>query len=201
MARTKRSQAEAAAKVRAGPSPGKGAGKRKKAPKDSIKKLEAKHLKAKEDLEQQRNLGLAKLEERHCEEIAQYERNTEMVLREQEVMQMREKEECMARMGEGMVGRACGTCGSECREGDHFLCPLCKLRHCKTHINNLSTCTGCEVTYCGKCVEEMPKCATCLELCSQLHCCNIDEMPCGDLEAGDCAYYHHKRCRCEKEAW
>jgi len=96
-----------------------------------------------------------------------------------------------------------GECGeSECKvlvKEDYFVCNKCTSPFCNSHRTDTTECIerDCKKTYCVKCVREINKCAGCY-ICPQLTCCKLKKMPCGEYESGDCDYYHHKHCRCQK---
>lgn len=92
---------------------------------------------------------------------------------------------------------SCGECGEMSKKGDFFLCNRCAEPSCNKHKGDMTTCVECESSYCSNCIKEMDVCAGC-SLCPQLTCCNLERMPCGEMESGDCVYYHHKQCRCQK---
>ena len=54
------------------------------------------------------------------------------------------------------------------------------MKYCEDYLLTIDTCSGCR-------------------LCPQLTCCNLEKMPCGEYESGDCTYYHHKHCRCQSQ--
>ena len=100
----------------------------------------------------------------------------------------------------------CGTCAKafsgdlledDSIEASHFQCEKCSEHHCNEHKDDMTMCVACSATYCQNCLDTMNKCNGCI-LGEQLTCCNLKKMPCGEYESGDCEYYHHKRCRCQR---
>jgi hypothetical protein len=96
----------------------------------------------------------------------------------------------------------CLECAQPVRAGEHFVCALCakSCALCSSHktVASMTTCSNCDKSYCKSCVRGMHKCASCA-YCPQLTCCDLEEMPCGMYEHGDCQYDHHKHCRCERD--
>ena len=97
----------------------------------------------------------------------------------------------------------CSKCSVSVAADKSYSCTQCEETFCKIHLENGEgeTCAECGKSYCETCIDGVAKCHSCQEGCSVFVCCDLQEMPCGALEHGDCSYYHHKRCRCEKEQY
>ena len=99
----------------------------------------------------------------------------------------------------------CGTC-AKAFSGDiieddsisasHFCCGKCSEYHCNEHKDDMTKCEACSATYCQDCVDTINTCSGCRR-CPQLTCCDLERMPCGEYESGDCVYYHYKHCNCQ----
>ena len=99
----------------------------------------------------------------------------------------------------------CGTC-AKAFSGDiikddsisasHFCCGKCSEYHCNEHKDDMTKCEACSATYCQDCVDTINTCSGCRR-CPQLTCCDLERMPCGEYESGDCVYYHYKHCSCQ----
>ena len=88
----------------------------------------------------------------------------------------------------------CADCNEELSEASTcFECinPLCS--ECS------SQCEVCDNRYCSSCRDKNGECNGCSlgDMFTCGGCC--EKMPCGELEHGDCIYYHHKHCRCQRE--
>ncbi|GCA64483.1 hypothetical protein KIPB_014403 [Kipferlia bialata] len=155
---------------------------------ESLLQLDARHLEERNTLQTAYTAALLEVEEQY-----------DAKMKEQRTMQGREREECLALLGE-IDGRPCGECGARCGcscETDYYLCPLCKQRFCDIHRDD--TCVECEATYCARCLEDMPKCHACYVYAEELRCCELVEMECGKFEhIGECAYQHCNACECER---
>ena len=93
----------------------------------------------------------------------------------------------------------CAECNAAVAKGDSFVCSLCAAPVCNTHKKETSTCVACAKEYCKACLYKIDKCSGCWQA-PMLTCCALQRMPCGEFESGDCTYYHHKHCRCQRDS-
>jgi len=93
----------------------------------------------------------------------------------------------------------CALCANSLDEEKKFDCASCDLSFCDSHRTSTTTCKACNESYCCDCLEDIDKCATCLDQCNDLYCCGLVKMKCGDHLCDNCEYYHYKRCGCSAD--
>lgn len=112
-----------------------------------------------------------------------------------------EKAALVAAAQKSVDERDCMECGEVLQHGGaFFICGSCAGSVRKSHEKDMTTCTACDKSYCEGCLDGIDKCAGCA-MCPELTCCDLERMPCGEWEEGDCVYYHHKQCKCQTSSY
>ena len=84
-------------------------------------------------------------------------------------------EKCTTDQSDAALAECAGGCGLQ----------LC--RGCRPH--------GCDATECNDANECCDKCWLTFRRGNE-----YEEMPCGEWLSGDCSYFHHKSCRCQRRS-
>lgn len=139
---------------------------------------------------------VAMLKKQHMEEVKALKERQAAALEKLEKRIERDRQAAVkAAMRTGPA--PCAECKTAVTKGDSFVCSLCATPVCNTHKKETSTCVVCAKVYCKACLYKIHKCSGCWQA-PMLTCCALERMPCGEFESGDCTYYHHKHCRCQR---
>ncbi len=93
-----------------------------------------------------------------------------------------------------------GHCGQQVKAGGFLVCACCAKPICKRHEDAITKCEECDKAYCEACLGSgrVHRCVQCEEVASELVCCNLEQMPCGDWLHGECADNHcDNGCDCQ----
>ena len=142
---------------------------------------------------------VAKMKAKHANELKMIKLRQEKEMQDLEERIEAERQKLVEEAAKAEETKECLQCSALLAPGGSFLvCSSCAGRFCDGHKGDMTTCTACDESYCKECLKGMNVCAGCA-LCPQLTCCDLAQMPCGEWEHGDCQYYHHKHCRCERQ--
>lgn len=145
-------------------------------------------------------LDVGSMKKRNAAALKELEKEQEADLLALEDRIEKEKEALVAATESCKEDSECVQCSKVLAYGgEFFVCAACSERVCDSHREEMTTCEKCSKPYCSACSQALDKCSGCAK-CPQLTCCNLEKMPCGEFESGDCSYYHSKFCSCIQDS-